>query len=191
MHISDEKMDDLVNAYILKIILNDAQLEVKRHMADCDYCYERFCKKYVIKNVLCNNRLYNVEKKRIDFLLSIKKSIDSFERITVQKAEECIEDLRWNFKLNMQPALRSGNETIEYISNISENTKIIYDEDIIKIILDPEFFGAEEYKIQIIDVRNGECLKQIDRFEFDEDMELFYLEINCREYPESIVINII
>lgn len=105
MHISEEDLRNLSEAYVKEERLNDRQLELKKHMADCDRCYEIFCAQYVLQKQLSAHGLLPPEsEKRVVFALKAAAGI--YEMI--QQKKETFHS-NWEFvRLPMPAASRSG-----------------------------------------------------------------------------------
>ncbi len=110
MHISEEDLRNLSEAYVKEERLNDRQLELKKHMADCDRCYEIFCAQYVLQKQLSAHGLLPPEsEKRVVFALKAAAGI--YEMI--QQKKETFHS-NWEFvrlPIRLPPALPPQNHT--------------------------------------------------------------------------------
>lgn len=132
MHLSLENLRELAQGYYREELLSDKQLEYKKHMAECDICYEKFCAEYVIQKTLLDSGLIqftaleelSVLKKEgtFDTVKEIKckliNEIDGLKRVAEEKMEQV--SALWNFYSVPQPALSRGQEIL-HESEIMEN----------------------------------------------------------------------
>lgn len=132
MHLSLENLRELAQGYYREDLLSDKQLEYKKHMAECDICYEKFCAEYVIQKTLLDSGLIqptaleelSVLKKEgtFDTVKEIKckliNGIDGLKRVAEEKMEQV--SALWNFYSVPQPALSRGQEIL-HESEIMEN----------------------------------------------------------------------
>ena len=106
MHISEEDLRNLSEAYVKEERLNDRQLELKKHMADCDRCYEIFCAQYVLQKQLSAHGLLPPEsEKRVVFALKAAAGI--YEMIQQKK-----ETFHSNWEDRKSTRLNSSHITI-------------------------------------------------------------------------------
>lgn len=132
MHLSLENLRELAQGYYREELLSDKQLEYKKHMAECDACYEKFCAEYVIQKTLLDSGLIQSsaleelsvlkEEGRFDTVKEIKckliNGIDGLKRVVEEKMEQV--SALWNFYSVPQPALSRGQEIL-HESEIMEN----------------------------------------------------------------------
>lgn len=132
MHLSLENLRELAQGYYREELLSDKQLEYKKHMAECDTCYEKFCAEYVIQKTLLDSGLIQSsaleelsvlkEEGIFDAVKEIKckliNGVDGLKRVVEEKVEQV--SALWNFYSVPQPALSRGQEIL-HESEIMEN----------------------------------------------------------------------
>lgn len=67
MHLSENNIQELAYAYVRNVQLTDNQVVYKRHMADCDNCYNRFLLERKLQNTLFDSGLINDEVMKVIF----------------------------------------------------------------------------------------------------------------------------
>lgn len=132
MHLSLENLRELAQSYYREELLSDKQLEYKKHMTECDTCYEKFCAEYVIQKTLLDSGLIQSsaleelsvlkEEGTFDAVKEIKckliNEVDGLKRVVKEKAEQV--SALWNFYSVPQPAFSRGQEIL-HESEIMEN----------------------------------------------------------------------
>ena len=161
MHISENQLNELAGAYVKEQILNDRQLGIKRHMAECDGCYERFCVRYALLKSLCDVKLFPPETLEETSIKQVFLKIKA-----VKEAVHIVKNTispDWDFiKMPQLSAARGENRDMaEVFENASsEYSYIKCEKDRITIQLDGDVFPAERLKLY---VRSGEQELQIGR----------------------------
>lgn len=60
-HLTKKQIDKLTYYYLKNKKLSDELLEAKRHMADCELCYEEFCVSIVAAHELEDKGLFELD----------------------------------------------------------------------------------------------------------------------------------
>ncbi len=187
MHISEEDLRNLSEAYVKEERLNDRQLELKKHMADCDRCYEIFCAQYVLQKQLSAHGLLPPEsEKRVVFALKAAAGI--YEMI--QQKKETFHS-NWEFvRLPMPAASRSGGKKMQtetFISRKGEYSFIECSQTQVVIQFDAEEFSAGAFVVRV-QTDHGE--KTYD-FVYHADKDCYQVILNTEEFHGETVIEII
>lgn len=170
MHISENQLNELAGAYVKEQILNDRQLGIKRHMAECDGCYERFCVRYALLKSLCDVKLFPPETLEETSIKQVFLKIKA-----VKEAVHIVKNTispDWDFiKMPQLSAARGENRDMaEVFENASsEYSYIKCEKDRITIQLDGDVFPAERLKLY---VRSGEQELQYD-FSYNTETECY------------------
>lgn len=132
MHLSLENLRELAQRYYREELLSDKQLKYKKHMAECDVCYEKFCAEYVIQKTLLDSGLiqfsalkeFSVSEEE-EICVNIKEikcklinGIDGLKRVVEEKKDQVC--ALWNFYSVPRPALSRGEEVLNE-SEMMEN----------------------------------------------------------------------
>lgn len=179
VHLSGNDIRELVISYREKETLNEKQLGEKRHMAECDSCYERFCVEYALQKSLFQaglmnstfmkeivNQSQNLEEK---VLLTITTAIDTLE-LSIRNMAERLESI-WSFY--QAPHLAeirgglAGTDEVVYECEGAEYSFIKNNGKNILICLDEKDYNGRNLKIKI--VRGGR--EEYIEFKYNEDEE--------------------
>ncbi len=180
MHLSGNDIRELAISYREKETLNEKQLGEKRHMAECNPCYERFCVEYALQKSLFQTGLMNstfmkeilnqsqeLEEK---VLLTITTAIDTLE-LSIQNMAERLESI-WSFY--QAPYLAEIRGDLEAIDEVvyecegAEYSFIKNDGENILICLDEKEYNDRNLKIKIVRDSREEYLE----FKYNEDEEI-------------------
>ena len=61
MHLTEHNIQELAYAYVKKVKLSDKQVIYKRHMADCDDCFNKFLVERELQEALMDTGLISSE----------------------------------------------------------------------------------------------------------------------------------
>ena len=170
MHLTDRNIQELAYAYVQKIRLSDNQVSFKRHMADCDDCFNKFLVEKKLQETLIRAGLISdavmadmlVEEKKAsgNILLRMKKATDGL-RLFIEEVKEK-SDTPWNFYPAPYVAFGRGEtveeETMLYESVLSEYSIIQISREGLLIRLDEADYPARHYVLNII---QGEAAEQV------------------------------
>ena len=210
MHTTIEELQDLADQYITGGLLNDSQLAVKQHMAECDECYQRFCLEYMIRKELCETCLISRENLSEQFM--VKRSVEDVQQkeqeslrkgiryqvileicrknghLTMIVQREFAENSIWNFvQMPNFVMTRGEHEGERYESIGSAESHICYRDGRMIIQLDQEEYPV---KNMVVRVSKGE-IEELHQFEYDEDTELHRVILEGKDCSEDSVIEII
>lgn len=186
MHLSEQNICELAAAYQRKVLLDDEQVAYKRHMAECDWCYNRFEMESLLQETLLEAGLLGLEaveelvvsekipKGTTDVVLQVAKQVVWSLKCAKGKMDVIAEDLKgfWNFVPNQQIAYARGEEeekSIIYTSVISPYSSVEIQEEGIQIVLDAEYCQGEDYRIVLR--HNGDEINV--SFQYDEEEEIY------------------
>ena len=204
MHLSIEELRELSAAYRSEELLDDRHLAMKRHLAACDACYEKFCAEYMLQKVLTEERLLNDEALHLSMqeeetgdlaaaktsrtVLHISGIRGKVRELMVQAAEAVLEIPKWNFnRTNVLATARGAQSADIYRVSCSDETMISLDGSVLKVVLDEEVYDGEKYILQITDEEHREQLELV----YDEDTGLYTAQADLAPYRENVQIDLI
>lgn len=199
MHESIDRIRKLAAAYIREEKLDEEQLQMKKHLADCDECYREFCMEFAMLKALSDYGLIGT-----DMDLELERGGDMAERIILQisKAKDTLarssivmslkgvfqQEALWTF-FNMgalAPSRGKGKAEV-YRSRISEKSKICYEDGKITVFLAAEDFDGKNLGLLVQDGGRSEQFG----FQFDEEEDLYVAETDFGSYGKDATVNII
>lgn len=191
MHISDAQLQDLAKSYVREELLSDKQVALKRHMAECDICYEKFCTEYVVMKQLCAQGLVppeTFEAEGTEKTLLTLRSAGRLLEFVRDKAEEAADN--WGFLPMAQLAFARGSNDEQkqavYKSQRSSASQIYQTQHEIVIQLDDEVFPIKNLAVRY-EVNGKSVVKQ---FVYDEDTECYVVRIERTSEDETIHLEI-
>lgn len=190
MHISDEQLDRLADAYVKERLLDDRQMKIKKHMAQCDRCYERFCIRYSLLKSLKELKLLPAEAAdgKIPKLCLVIRQIGAVISVVAEKKEELPE--YWDFF--RMPALaasrggKTGEEIEIYKNRFSEYSCVKFTEKQVTIQLDGDVFPAGRLKARVC--FNGK--EEEYDFLYDRDTECYQVVLEREVLSENGTIEV-
>ena len=188
MHVSTEQLHKLAQAYVEEKLLNKEQVQIKRHMAECDSCYEIFCAEYLILHQLYKIGMLPLEEMKAAPCEKVLLKIQTIkDKLNVLK-ETMQPD--WNFIKMPQLAAARGEErkTEEIFENChSEYSFIKGGKEHVIIQLDGDVFPVHKLKVRICS--NGNEM-QYD-FLYNTETECYQVILDRKNLSEESVIEII
>lgn len=191
MHITDAQLQDLAKSYIKEELLNDRQIALKRHMAECDSCYERFCTEYIVIKQLWEQGLVPpevLEDKASEKIFLTLRSAGKLLELLRDKTEEVADS--WSFLSVAQLAFargsNDGQKQAVYKSRTSSASQIYQTQNEIVIQLDDEAFAVENLAVRY--ECNGKS--EVKRFVYDETTECYVVRIKRKSQDETIQLEI-
>lgn len=187
MHISEEQLDELAGAYVKEQILDNRQLGLKRHISECDRCYERFCIRYALLKSLWDLKLLPLEEMEKESFQQVFLKIQAVKEALHVVKETMLPE--WDFVKMPQLSVARGEnrETEELFENArSEYSFIKCGKDRIIIQLDGDIFPAEHLKLY---VRSGKNEEQYD-FSYNPETECYQAIFDRKALGENGVIEI-
>ena len=181
-HLTKKQIDKLSYYYLKNKKLSDELLEAKRHMADCELCYEELCVSIVAAHELEDKRLFE-----LDALMSVEEeqeenvylqisNIAGKVKVLVNDALENAAKKLWDFVPYNQLAVTRGEKSKEnvFINKMSEYSTITISQDKVIVRLDDEYFNEGRY--ELVFTENG--TEQIIPFSYNELEECLEAVIN-------------
>lgn len=192
MHLTERNIQELTYAYVKKIQLSDSQVRFKRHMADCDDCFNRFLVEKELQETLIGVGLLTesvmdeilAEEKEAseNILLRMKKAADGL-RLFIEEVRDKTESL-WNFYPTPHVAFSRGEseeESMVYESVLSEYSTIQVSREGLLVRLDETDYPAERYILRVI--RNG--LEERIPFRYNKDEESYDAFVKGEIEPDT------
>lgn len=181
MHITSEQLQNLAHSYVKNERLNDEQLQLKRHMAQCDSCYEKFCTEFTVLKSLFDigfiteealkmqenleTELHEETKSEMFLLkLEIVDNAINFIHTTVDSISDA-----WNFFRLPQLAASRGEtkKQVIYQSPLSEYSCIRQEDEKLIIQLEEEHYPVEQLQVKYV----AEGAVSYKEFEYDEKID--------------------
>lgn len=192
MHAGMEELRNLASAYVCEDLLDEKQLAVKRHMAECDECYRIFCTEYYMMYELTKAGLISQESLALSkpwesYLVKIQWIKDKMDIILGKDTEE---NYFGDFFQVPQFAMARGAEMEEkdqYQNEKSEYTRIIYQGNKLRIQVDGDEFPVEKMCVWL---RDGEISEKYS-FVYDEETECYGVILDMSRYSPEAVITIV
>lgn len=193
MHLTERNIQELTYAYVKKIQLSDSQVRFKRHMADCDDCFNRFLVEKELQETLIGAGLLTesvmdeilAEEKEAseNILLRMKKAADGL-RLFIEEVRDKTESL-WNFYPTPHVAFSRGEseeeESMVYESVLSEYSTIQVSREGLLVRLDEADYPAERYVLRVI--RDGS--EERIPFHYNEDEESYDAFVKGEIEPDT------
>ncbi len=208
MHVTIDELRELADFYRKEKLLDDKQLAVKKHMADCDMCYSIFCAEYLLQKELTENSLIpeisyiqneegTADIKKEKFFIQITKKKDG---IKIAAHPDFTQNMLWNFfllpqtfaarsvqSLNISEKTAGEDAVVEQYNNInSKYTHITYDGIKTVIQLDGDIYPIENLQLKILD---GAKTEQYD-FQYNKETECWQAVVEHHLYSDKLVIEV-
>lgn len=188
-HLKQEQIDKLTYYYLNNKILSDDLAQVKRHMTECDLCYEQFCVSIVAAYELGLKGLFDIglladeagEEKR-NVLVRIS-SIAGKLKLQVNDALESAAAKLWNFSPVPQLAAARGesrNDEQVFVSPVSEYSSVTLEGKRLTVRLDEDYFEDGKYEAVYVEGQKEQIIP-FTRNEMEECLEAV-LEVRNEKY---------
>lgn len=195
MHVVVDELRALANQNLKNEILSDRLLQVKRHIAECDSCYGKFCAEYVLLKKLGEASLIlpdTVEAEEPARMFKVFLRIEvANDRLDIESGNCEQEADCWKFiRMPQFTVLRGGGERQVkelYINQLSQYSCIERRDGKILIQLDGDFFAVEQLAVS---VTGGEH-REIYEFSYNTKAECYQVLIDEETMPDGAVIEII
>lgn len=186
-HLTQNQINKLTYFYLNRKILSNELVNVKKHMTQCQACYEKFCISIVTAHELGKKNLLDIsmladENENRNVFVRIN-SIAGKLQVSVNEALESAMARLWNFTSNPQIAVARGEDNKNnqiFVNQQSEYSSISLHDDRLTVRLDDEFFGNGKY--EAVYTENGdEMIIPFSNNEMEECMEVI-IDVKSNDY---------
>lgn len=186
-HLTQNEINKLTYFYLNRKILSNELVNVKKHMTQCQACYEKFCISIVTAHELGKKNLLDIsmladENENRNVFVRIN-SIAGKLQVSVNEALESAMARLWNFTSNPQIAVARGEDNKNnqiFVNQQSEYSSISLHDDRLTVRLDDEFFGNGKY--EVVYTENGdEMIIPFSNNEMEECMEVI-IDVTSNDY---------
>ncbi|MBU5477682.1 hypothetical protein KQI69_00510 [Eubacterium sp. MSJ-13] len=192
-HMAEKQINKLTYFYLNKKILTNDLVEVKKHMAQCQSCYEKFCVSVVAAHELGEKGFFDLSRliddgnyEKDNFFVRINNLKGKLKVSVNQTLENTVAKL-WNFTPESQSAVARGADNKDrqvFVNNLSEYSTIFTQEDCLSVRLDDEYFSDRKY--EAVYIEDGE--KTIIPFTYNEMEECFEVVIKVKDSEYELII---
>lgn len=191
-HLTQKQINEMAYYVLNKEIFTDELVEAKKHMAECESCYEEFCVAVVAAYDLLEKGI--IEKKTLLYseaeqaesckntYLKIKCMAGELQIVLSNAIENAVGKL-WRFMPVQQLSMARGtNENSEqiFVNSVSEYSSIKLAGNILTVRLDDEYYEDGAYEVVLI-VGNREKVFSFTHNELEECLEVI-IELESDEY---------
>lgn len=190
MHLTINELRALATCYRKEELLNDEQLSWKRHMSQCDSCYEKFCTELMLQKVLTKHQLISEEVIEASLGNTMLKQIClkiqlGKEKLQVFAGEVQQQTNIWNFFRMPQVAFgrgsggdsdKNGKQQI-FVSKSSEYSFVKMENDKLIIQLDKDEYSVEQ--LRVVYEQDGNVIYR--EFVYDDNSDCWIVELEQSE----------
>ena len=190
-HLTQNQINKLTYYYLNRKILSNELVNAKKHMAQCQSCYEKLCISIVAAHELGEKKLID-----ISMLADGNESQNIFVRInsvagklqvSVNEALEKTMAKLWNFMPESQIAVARGEDNKNnqtFVNQQSEYSSITLQDNHLVIRLDDEYFSNARY--EAVYTENGEEI--IIPFSYNEMEECLEVTVEIKSSDYELII---
>lgn len=193
-HLTEKQINKLTYYYLNKKILTNDLVDVKKHMAQCQSCYEKFCVSVVAAHELRKKGFFDLAEliddgqnyEKNNFYVRIN-NIAGRLKVSINEALDSTVAKLWNFVPELQPAVARGTDNKEgqtFVNDLSVYSTIFTQKDCLIVRLDDEYFSDNEY--EVVYIEGGE--QTIIPFTYNEMEECLEVVIKVKDSEYELII---
>lgn len=186
-HLTQKQINKLTYYYLNRKILSDELLKAKKHMTQCQSCYEEFCISIVAAHELGEKNLFDIsmlddENETANMFVRIKCIAGKLQVSVNETLDKTMAGL-WKFMPEPRLAAVRGEDNKNnqiFVNEQSEYSSISLHENHLIIRLDDEYFSKGRY--EVVYTENG--VERTIPFSYNEKEECLeaIVEVQSSEY---------